>query len=807
MALEDYNKKRDFGKSPEPKGELEEDDLSRFVIQRHEATRLHYDLRLEMDGVLKSWAVPKGPSMNPGDKRLAIHTEDHPVKYLSFQGNIPKGNYGAGNMKIWDEGCFHNAKENIGNLQKQYEDGNLKIQFEGSKIKGEFALVHTKSGKAENQWLLIKKKDRYATDLDYDAETFAEISSKKRAKGKLEKLNPETPIKPMLASSTKKIFNSPDWIYELKWDGYRMITHISEKGVFIFSRNGISYNSVFPALVKDLSHISHDTILDGEVVVVDKEGLPQFHALQNYEKSPSGELRYFVFDMLYLNGHSMISLPVIERKSLIPEVIENTEKTSYCDHVEGMGTAFYNKAIEAGMEGVIAKKANSTYSPGIRSEDWLKIKSIESEEALICGYTDSVTGGAQFGSLILGMYKEGKLEYVGNCGSGFSSKEQKYLLDLLATLKTEKNPFHSKLNLKGRKPNWIVPELICEVKFMEKTKNGLFRHPVYKGLRHDKSKQEINHEEIKKQHKPKPPKNKSSNAIEVDGISVPFSNLEKVYWPTSELKKYDLIDYYLKVADVMLPYLKDRPQNLHRHPNGILSPGFYQKDNDSLPEWVKTFSIYSESSKKEIEYLLCQDKATLLYMANLGCIEINPFNSKVNSLDYPDYTVIDLDPSEKNSFEEVIEVAQATKEILDMAKIKAFCKTSGSRGIHIYIPLDAAYSYEEARNFTKLLCMYVQEKIPGLTTMERRIKDRNNKIYLDYLQNRRGQSLAAVYCVRPIAGAPVSTPITWKELKSGLKIADFNIQTVPNRIEKLGDLFEGLLTEELNMENALKNLG
>ncbi|WP_282018120.1 DNA ligase D [Salegentibacter mishustinae] len=815
MSLADYKKKRNFKNTPEPGADFSTENRGRFVIQRHEATRLHYDLRLEMNGVLKSWAVPKGPSMNPKDKRLAIETEDHPVKYLDFEGTIPKGNYGAGEMQIWDKGTFKAAAKTSDNLEEQWEDGNLKIVFTGSKIKGEFALVKTKRGDKKNQWLLIKKNDDFSTDLDYDAEVFTEKKGQNKAdkkqEGKVRKINPSEFIKPMLATTGKKIFNDPDWIYELKWDGYRALAHIEDGKVDLYSRNGISFNSKFPKLVEDLEQVENNVILDGEIVVLNKDGISQFQALQNYDENTPGSLRFYVFDMLFLNGHSMLDLPLLERKSLIPEVIEDLDMVQYCDHIEGMGTAFYKKAIDSGMEGVIAKKADATYSPGYRTEKWLKIKDENSREVLICGYTTSE--GAVFGSLIMGAYEDDELKYIGNCGTGFSNDEQKELLKKFKSRERKTSPFSEKINLKGREPVWMRPDLVAEVKYSEITKTGKLRHPVFKALRKDKDPEEISAEEIiedktseEKQTK-KTSSKKSAESLEIDGIEVPFTNLDKMYWLDSGFRKYDLIDYYIQVSEVMLPYLKDRPQNLHRHPNGIKKQGFYQKDNEgNLPDWVATTEIYSESSEKDIEYLLCQNEATLLYMANLGCIEINPWNSRIDNLDKPDYTVIDLDPSDKNTFNEVIEVAQAAKEVMDIAKIDGFCKTSGSSGLHIYIPLGGNYSYDEARDFTKLLCYYIAERVPKITSMDRAKKKRKDKIYLDYLQNRRGQTLASAYCVRPKPGAPVSAPLEWKEVKSGLKILDFNIKNMSQRIQKKGDLFKKVLQKGIDMEQAMQSL-
>lgn len=774
------------------------------MIQRHRATRLHYDLRLEMEGVLKSWAVPKGPSMNPADKRLAIMTEDHPIKYLTFHGTIPKGNYGAGEMSIWDEGTYEAAggggeKE----LLKMLKKGDLKITFSGTKVKGTFALVHTRrGGEKDNQWLLIKKSDEFSTDLEYDAENLSEHATSE----KIKQLKVTELIKPMLATKAPEIFNKANWIYELKWDGYRALANIQKGKVDLYSRNGISFKTKFREIFEQLKNIPHDVILDGEIVALDEKGKPVFQKLQNYQKEPSGELRYYVFDLLYLNGHNIMDLPLTERKSLLPAVIEDIPQVFYCDHVESMGKAFFQQAVDAGMEGVIAKQADSKYLPGTRSEKWLKIKAFESQEALICGYTDSDTGGP-FGSLILGMHRNEDLVYIGNCGTGFSDRDKRDLFKKFQPLITEEKPFKKKVSLKGRVATWLEPELICEVKFSEWTRTGHMRHPSFKGLRTDKIPQEITKEKTAKVPKKKPAARKEGDSLEIGGISVPISNLEKVYWPESGLRKYDLIEYYLQISETILPFLIDRPQNLHRHPNGILEEGFYQKDTAGIfPHWLESVKVFSKHNNREIEYIMCQNEASLIYMANLGCIEINPWNSRVQNLQYPDFTVIDIDPSEKTTFEQVIEVAQVAKTILDKAEIKGYAKTSGSSGIHIYIPLGAKYTYDEARDFTKILCYFIKEELPELTSMERNVKKRKGKIYLDFLQNRKGQTLAAPYCARPKPGATVSAPLEWTEVKPGLDMKEFNIKTMPSRIREKPDLFKPILGEGIDIEKALEAL-
>lgn len=807
MGLDEYIKKRNFSDTPEPGASyIKNRGKLRFVIQRHHASRLHYDLRLEMEGVLKSWAVPKGPSMNPTDKRLALQTEDHPIKYLTFQGIIPKGNYGAGEMVIWDEGTYSSAnggdeKELLASLKK----GNLKLKFFGTKVRGDFALVHTRrGGDKDNQWLLIKKEDEFSTGLDYDAENF---NDKTPGEQEVKSLELDELVKPMLATKTSEIFNKANWIFELKWDGYRALANINSGKVDLYSRNGISFKKKFEKIYKSLKNIPHDAILDGEIVALKEDGLPDFQALQNYQTDPVGELKYFVFDLLFLNGHNIMHLPLLERKSLLPQVIEDIPHLEYCDHIESMGKTFYEKTIEAGMEGVIAKKADSPYIPGSRTPNWLKIKSVESQEAIICGFTDSEKTNDPFGSLILGINKGGKLDYIGNCGSGFNSELKKELFQLFEPLIIKDSPFSKKINLKGRKPTWLEPEIICEAKFSEWTKSGHMRHPVFKGLRSDKIPSEIDKEKEIKTPKAKPPAKKTSESLEIAGIQVPISNLEKIYWPESGYTKYDLINYYLQVSDYILPYLKDRPQNLHRHPNGIKEDGFYQKDTAGIfPHWLETVKVHSKSNEKEIEYLMCQNEASLIYLANLGCIELNPWNSRKDSLLFPDFTVIDIDPSEKSSFSQVIEVALVAKEVLDRAKITGYVKTSGSSGLHIYLPFGAKYTYDEARDFTKILCYFIKEELPEITSMERNVKKRKGKIYLDFLQNRKGQTLAAPYCARPKPGATVSAPLDWKEVNKQLDMHDFNIKTMPARLDEKGDLFTGILGGGIDIETALEQL-
>ncbi|GGZ25598.1 ATP-dependent DNA ligase [Echinicola pacifica] len=812
MALQEYNKKRDFSKTTEPYGEEAPDAGEwRFVVQRHDARKLHFDLRLEMDGVLKSWAVPKGPSLNPSDKRLAVHTEDHPLKYLHFQGTIPKGNYGAGEMTIWDTGSYSLSQGQQKSIQDLYKKGDLKLTFYGTKLRGDFALVKTHYQNKQNQWLLIKKEDDYSIDLDYDANLHLGENAPSAGKKSPLEVSPKRQVSPMLASRDKAIdigTLKKGWLFEFKWDGYRILCNHEDSNTSLYSRNGISYTDLFTPITDSLSQLSFSAIIDGEVVSLNKNGLPQFQWLQHYREEPKGDLVYMVFDLLYLDGHSLTHMPLTERKELLRSLVEDLPHIRYSEHFTN-GKGLYQEVLAEGGEGVIAKKADAAYHPGIRTESWLKFKPRESLEALICGYTASES--RPFGSLILGLQNEGVLTYIGNCGTGFSHKRQKELLERFQALRIDSSPFLGKINLAGKQPIWMNPVLMAEVHYAEWTDSGRLRQPVFKALRQDKTPFELHiHSDTQSESSDRSDKQPGSapgeeNSLQLDGINVPISNLEKIYWPKEGIQKYDLIEYYLSIADILLPYLKGRPQNLHRHPEGIEKEGFYQKDTpDSFPKWIKTTAIYSESSDKQIDYMLCQDEATLIYMANLGCIEINPWHSKMGNLDRPDYMVIDIDPSPKNSFGEVVEVAQSFHEFLKSIGIEGYCKTSGSSGLHIYLPLDAQYTYEEARDFCKLICTMVQQNLPSLTTLERRIKSRGDRIYLDYLQNRPGQTIAAAYCVRPQPGAPVSTPLLWKEINSKLDKNDFTIYTINDRIKKHKDLFKGVLGKGIDIESALE---
>ncbi|RPI73196.1 MAG: DNA ligase D [Ignavibacteriales bacterium] len=613
----------------------------------------------------------------------------------------------------------------------------------------------------------------------------------------------------MLAELTNEVFSDDDWIFEIKWDGYRAVAEINDGEVNLHSRNNILFNQKFYPIVETLKTFDMNVILDGEVVIVDEFGKSSFQLLQNYQKSGKGILVYYVFDIIYLNGFDLTRLPLIRRKEILKKILpEDLANIRYSDHISGDGKNFYKVAEERGLEGILAKKADSKYEPAKRSRNWLKMKTRKTQEAVICGFTEPRGSRDKFGSLVLGVYDEGELVYIGQAGTGFTDTRLKQISAKLKPLITNKSPFTKKIKT-NTPPTWVKPKYICEVEFLEWTEEGLLRAPVFIKLREDKNLDEIiKEEEIDMNDEKELVTNKGTldKEIVIGGNKLKITNLNKIYFPDDGITKGELIDYYRKVSKYMLPYLKGRPESLNRHPNGINGKSFYQKDvKDQPPDWVHVEKIFSEHNSKDINYLVCNDEATLVYLANLGCIEINPWFSRVESLDYPDYLVLDLDP-EDISFDKVVETALTVKEVLDIAGAKSYCKTSGATGLHIYVPLGAKYNYDLARDFAHLVAQFVHHKIPGFTSLERSPSKRQKKVYLDYLQNRPGQTLAAPYSVRPRPGAPVATPLKWNEVKIGLNPASFHIKNIISRLNKTGDIFKEVLQKGIDIEKCISKL-
>ena len=614
-----------------------------------------------------------------------------------------------------------------------------------------------------------------------------------------------TYISPMLAKETDKAFDDKEWLFEIKWDGYRAVADVTGNEVQLYSRNGNSFTGNYPALVSALKKIKSKVILDGEIVVLNEQGFPDFQKLQHYEENTHLPLIYYAFDLLSLNGETLYHLPLTDRKKLLQKVLGKHPVIRYSDHVLEKGVEFFNASMQNNLEGVMAKKADSLYQPGKRTSDWLKVKNHKTADVLIAGFTKPAGARNYFGSLILAI-KDGKtFKYAGNAGTGFDEKKLKSLYEMLLPYKQNDPPFGEKIRFKD--VTWVEPVFVCEVKFTEWTKDEKLRHPVFLRLREDKSPKEIDMKNVKPV-KRVIKKELNPDSLKFGKVSVAITNRDKIYWPGEGITKGMVIDYYQSMSEYILPYLKDRPQSLKRNPGGIADSGFYHKDaGEGAPSFIKSFAVHSASTDKEIDYIICNDAATLAYLNNLGCIELNPWHSTTKKPDKPDYLIVDIDPSDKNSFNQVIDAANAFKDVLDEAGVEGYCKTSGASGLHIYLPMAKKYDYEQVKDFANLLCMLVNEKLPSFTTLERNLKKRGDKhIYLDYLQNRKSQTIASVFSLRPKKGAPVSMPLLWKEVKHGLKPTDFTIHNALKEAKKRADLFKPVFGPGINIDKVLKVL-
>lgn len=896
MGLTEYVKKRDFKKTAEPKaGKSKDKDHLIFVVQKHDASRLHYDFRLEMEGVLKSWAVPKGPSLDPKVKHLAMMVEDHPFDYLNFEGIIPKGEYGGGTVIVWDEGTYEpiepikGKKAQEKHLLKQLASGQLKIKLHGEKLNGEFALVKT-HGMGENGWLMIKHKDEFATSEDVtkqdksvlsgktietmektsekvwqhgheedvvpDEELAAEVETDEQEKPDLDatailKSAPKSKlpanVKPMKATLVDEPFDEPGWLFEVKWDGYRAIANIQGNEVSLISRNNLPFEKYYP--INDaLKKWGMNAVLDGELLVLNDKGISDFGAMQNWRSEADGNLVFYIFDILWYEGKNLMGLPLSERQAILQSILPTDN-----DHIrqskvfDANGIDFFAAAERMGLEGIIAKKADSVYTSDLRSKEWLKVKVQRRQEVVIAGFTKNEGTGKSFSALVLGVYKNGELQFVGKVGTGFSDKLQKEMMAQFEPLITKKSPFDYEVDVDkptrfrpkrmGAKPTWLKPELVCEVGFAEVTSDGVFRQASFKGMRTDKKAKDVvletpvdTEETVAEADADEPKKKDTSKTKKADlklepvksterktllnptedtqtkkvcGHDLKFNHVTKLYWPEDKVTKGDMLNYYYKVGEYMMPYLKDRPMSLNRFPGGIHGQSFYQKNvTDKAPDWAKTFDHVTDEGKVT-KYLVGTDEASLLWMNSLGCIEINPWFSRAETPDNPDYCVIDLDP-DKHTYDQVVEAARITKDILDAIDVPSYPKTSGSTGMHIYVPLEAKYTYQQSQLFANIIVKLVHKQIPDYTSLERSIAARNGKMYLDFLQNRPGATIAGPYSLRPKPGATVSMPLSWDEVKPGLTIQHFNIHNALGRLKETGDLFKGVLGEGIDLAATIQ---
>jgi bifunctional non-homologous end joining protein LigD len=852
--LEAYRKKRDPERTPEPFGGRRLAGGRMFVVQKHAARRLHYDLRFEMDGVLKSWAVPKGPSVHAEEKRLAVHVEDHPIEYADFEGVIAPGNYGAGAVIVWDRGWYRSAKPE--DPLEQLRRGKLEFELFGYKLRGRWTLARM-SGQ-NKEWLLLKKADGAAASEElvdrYPQSVLSGLTVEEIADGPgrlasirrhLEALDaPRREVAAraqpfMLATLDERPPSDKGWLFEIKFDGVRVLAAREGEQVELYGRSGQLITGRYPDLVRALLALPIEHfVIDGEIVALDESGRPSFQRLQprmaltDPREIEGAAARIPVegvfFDCLALDGHDLRRLPLTRRKECLRLLVPPLGPVRYVDHVLEHGHAFLEAADEQRLEGVVAKKAGSAYTGG-RSRDWIKIKCQRRQEFVIGGYTDPRGSRGYFGALHVGVYDGARLVYVSKVGTGFDHAGLKSLWEKLQPLARATPSFDTGAIPKGRSHHWVEPRLVCEVRFSDWTNDGGIRHPTFLGLRSDKRPEDCRRETIEvpteedtrssmalSSH-PSPPKRGRGQGEGVSGpipsspaVTAPkevkLTNLKKVFWPADGYTKGDLVAYYERVAPLLLPYLRDRPLVLTRYPDGITGKSFYQKDAPEFaPAWVRTERVYSKDAEREIDYFVVDDVASLRYVANSGTIPLHLWASRLGSLERPDWLVLDLDPKGA-PFTDVVKVARALHRILDDLELPGYPKTSGATGLHILIPLGARYTYDEVRTFARLLAVLGVEAEPEISTIARPLRSRGGKVYIDFGQNGHGQTIVAPYSLRPLPGAPASCPLLWSEVTARLDPARFTMTTVPKRFDKIVDPLAPVLTGAIDMAAAVARI-
>jgi len=876
--LEEYQRKRRFDRTPEPPADA---GASRrdgtFVVQKHAATRLHYDFRLAIDGVLKSWAVPKGPSLNPADKHLAVQTEDHPMDYANFEGTIPAGNYGAGTVMVWDRGGFE--VEGQAGAREQLAHGEIKFQLTGEKLRGSFVLVKLKRSQKGNEWLMIKHKDA-AADPSWNIDehdgsvltgrTLEEIAEELPPKREARATSPEelegarksampSRVAPMLATLVEHPFSDPDWLFEIKWDGERALTSIVDDKATLRSRNAKDITAQYPELacLPEAFHAKR-AIVDGEIVVLDERGRSDFERLQErmHVRAPSAALierhpaTYYIFDLLYCDGYDLRDVELLERKELLRRILRPDKcpagRVRFSDHQAEKGKELFELARQEGLEGVIAKRADSHYS-GSRSTSWVKIKATRMLDAVVGGWTAPRGAREHFGSLLLGLYEKDKLRFIGHVGSGFDSKKIAAIMDELRPLAAAKSPFEPAPDT-NEKASWAKPALVARVRFAGWTQERRLRAPVFIALREDARPEDSQWEsEVPSApaapdpaDPPEKPNAKAAKAVvpapaiagkvltgsakieaelfggkqetivvELEGKRFRLTHLNKVYFPESGYTKRDLLAYYYRVADDILPFLKDRPLVLRRYPDGITGQAFFQKDvREGVPDWLETIAIPTESgNKSETHYVIANDRAALLFLTNLGCIDHNPWSSRRDDLEHPDYFFFDLDPSDGTEFSVVITLARILQKKLEELGLKIFLKTSGATGFHIYVPVERGYTYEQLRIFGEIVSRLITAEAPDLVTHERIVAKRPaGRVLIDVQQNSLGKPLASPYSVRAFPKAPVSTPVQPTELRPNLRPDKFNLKSLAKRLEEKGDLWANFWKNRQHIEKAFEKI-
>lgn len=818
MSIKKYNDKRDFKTTTEPHGRIKKTSKKSkmFVVQKHAASHLHYDFRLEIDGVLKSWAIPKGPCLDPEIKRLAVHVEDHPLTYGNFEGIIPKGQYGGGTVMVWDTGTWEEIQE----PKKGYSQGNLSFILKGKKLKGRWKLIQIKSD-PEN-WLLMKADDNHARSItDYDITTKKPLSvlskksiseikdnpkkawrssrtnAKKKASINNKKMKPikigkmlssdkisrnTLPLKvfPELATLVDRPPNSNDWLHEIKFDGYRLIAHIDSK-VKLITRGQLNWTKKFPNIQEALESLDlKDTIVDGEIVVLDSSGKSNFQLLQDAISSDEkSSFHYYIFDILYYRGYDLTEVELLKRKQILKQIMLQNDSPflHYSDHVIGNGKEFFENACQLSLEGIISKEIHSAYVEK-RTKSWLKVKCSHRQEFVIGGFTKPKGSRQYFGSLLLGTYSNDKLIYCGHVGTGFDSATLDTLHKMLIKQQTNDMPFKNKPKERNI-ASWVKPKIVIEVEFTEWTNEGMLRHPSFKGIRMDKASKQVKCE-IKKNSES--PKVKSSSA------NINLTHPDKIMYPKSKITKLELSEFYQKFSKWILPHLINRPLSLLRCPEGILKECFFQKhlnknDNKQLELFESTVKKKNNTEK----FFYIKNVKGLLKLVQMGVLEIHPWGSKADKPDKPDRIIFDLDPDINIKWSKIVDCALRIKKELEELGLKSFVKTTGGKGLHIVIPIQRRYNWDTVLNFSKVFVQYLVKKYPKeyIDTMSK--AKRSGKIYIDYLRNHMGATAIGAYSTRARENAPIATPISWNELSAKMKSDYFTLRNLPDRLLKLKD--------------------
>jgi len=844
--LEPYRAKRSAQRTPEPFGGDARVRPRLFCVQKHAARRLHYDFRLEWGGTLWSWAVPKGPCLDPKVNRLAVQVEDHPIDYADFEGVIPSGEYGAGAVIVWDLGMW----VPLDDPDQMDATGKLHFELRGYKLHGIWLLLRT-GGK---EWLLRKKTDAWSTAApppfgEESVLSGLELEELRDGNDRVQRTQAELvtlgagrraldvdTIDLTLAETAEAPFSSPDWIFELKYDGYRVLAARQAGVAKLRSRNGHDLSANFPDLVRSLRRLPYDDIvLDGEMVVLDVAGKPDFQALQKRSKmrhrldigraTVEQPATLFVFDLLGFAGLDLRGLPLLERKRHLQALLPRAGALRFADHVTEHGSAFFDQVAALGLEGVLAKRADSKYV-GRRTPQWLKVVVEHHGDFVVCGYTRPKGSRTGFGALHLGLYEDEALVYAGRVGTGFDDKQLRSLHAVLDPLRQDDCPCTGNISADAEHV-WVRPEAVAEVRFKEVTRDGLLRAPVFVRMRDDKLARECIRDAATRprgddasdsdagsgdqpaevepasaagdngesgrtlsdattmQERPRPRKPPAPQAI-ARSTPQPFSftNLDKIFWPEDGLTKGAMIDYYRRVAPRLLPYLHDRPLVLTRYPDGIHGKSFYQKNApEFVPDWIRRVRVWSDSSEREIEYFVCDSEEALLYIANMGAIPLHVWPSRVQSLQHPDWCILDLDPKTA-PFAHVVTLARAIRELCEDIGLPSFVKTTGSTGLHVLIPLGGQCTFDQSRQLGQLIARHIESQHARIATTLRNPALRAGRVYLDYLQNRHGQLLVAPYSLRPLPGAPASAPLTWKEVDDRLAPRQFTLRNLPARLAR-----------------------